>query len=112
MNNNEAKKCKDEILGEGILIRLTKFEKQLLIKRSKQEGYLTLSNYCRSILVLNPEIKKIETSSEFIEVTMMLDYELNKIVMNLNRVSKRLNTHSDYQFTNADREGSDRFYRN
>jgi hypothetical protein len=98
------KTVSDEILGEGIRIRLTTLEKQLLIKRSKQEGYMTLSNFCRSKLVRTREIKKIEASDEFIQTTKKLDYELNKIGVNLNQVSKRLNTHSVYQFTTADRE--------
>ena len=91
-------------LGEGIRVRFSETEKRILIKRSKQEGYLTLSAFCRAKILKHREIVKIEVSSEFAEVTRKLDYELNKIGVNLNQVSKRLNTHPVYQFTTADRE--------
>jgi hypothetical protein len=98
------KTANTEKLGEGIRIRLTPLEKKLLLQRSKKEGYLTLSEFCRAKLVRKREIKKIEASSEFIQTTKKLDYELNKIGVNLNQVSKRLNTHPVYQFTTVDRE--------
>lgn len=98
------KTVNDEILGDGIRIRLTKLEKQLLVKRSKQEGYLTLSAFCRAKILKHREIVKIEVSPEFAAATRKLDYELNKIGVNLNQVSKRLNTHPVYQFTADDRE--------
>lgn len=91
-------------LGEGIRVRFSETEKRILIKRSKQEGYLTLSAFCRAKILKHREITKIEVSPEFAEVTKKLDYELNKIGVNLNQVSKRLNTHPVYQFTTADRE--------
>jgi hypothetical protein len=33
-----------------------------------------------------------------------MDYELNKIGVNLNQLAKRINIHDVYQFTNSDRE--------
>ena len=91
-------------LGEGIRVRFSETEKRILIKRSKQEGYLTLSAFCRAKILKHREIAKIEVSTEFAEVTKKLDYELNKIGVNLNQVSKRLNTHPVYQFTAEDRK--------
>lgn len=91
-------------LDDGIRIRLTQLEKKLLLQRSKKEGYLTLSDFCRVKLVRKCEIRKIEASAEFILATKKLDFELNKIGVNLNQVSKRLNTHPVYQFSSADRE--------
>ena len=98
------KTVNDEILGDGIRVRFSETEKRILIKRSKQEGYLTLSAFCRSKILKHREITKIEVSPEFAEVTKKLDYELNKIGVNLNQVSKRLNTHPVYQFTAEDRK--------
>lgn len=98
------KTTNDEKLGEGIRVRVTKLEKKLLLQRSKKEGYLTLSSFCRAKLVRNREIRKIEVSKEFIQITQKLDYELNKIGVNLNQVSKRLNIHTVYQFSNTDRD--------
>ncbi len=91
-------------LEDGIRVRLTKLEKKLLLKRSKREGYLSISSFCRAKLVRKREIKKIEVSEDFILITKKLDFELNKIGINLNQVSKRLNTHPVYYFSNNDRE--------
>lgn len=98
------KTASTEKLGEGIRIRLTSLEKKLLLHRSKKEGYLTLSEFCRAKLVQKREIRKIEATTEFILATKKLDFELNKVGVNLNQVSKRLNTHPVYQFTTDDRE--------
>jgi len=91
-------------LDDGIRIRFTPLEKKLLLQRSKKEGYLTLSDFCRAKLVHKREIRKIEATAEFILATKKLDFELNKIGVNLNQVSKRLNIHSVYQFSADDRE--------
>ncbi len=98
------KTAETDKLEEGIRVRLTKLEKELLLKRSKREGYLTLSHFCRAKLVRKREIRKIEVSEDFIQVTQKLDYELNKIGVNLNQVAKRLNTYQVYQFSSADKE--------
>lgn len=98
------KTANDEKLGEGIRVRVTKLEKKLLLQRSKKEGYLTLSSFCRAKLVRKREIRKVEVSPEFVEATKKLDYELNKIGVNLNQVSKRLNIHTVYQFSQTDRD--------
>lgn len=91
-------------LGEGIRVRFSETEKRILVKRSKQEGYLTLSAFCRAKILKHREIAKIEVTPEFVEITGKLDYELNKIGVNLNQVSKRLNTNPVYQFSTSDRE--------
>ena len=98
------KTTETEKLDDGIRIRLTPLEKKLLLQRSKKEGYLTLSDFCRAKLVHKREIRKIEATTEFIQATKKLDFELNKIGVNLNQVSKQLNTHPVYQFTADDRE--------
>ncbi len=98
------KTANDEKLGEGIRVRVTKLEKKLLLQRSKKEGYLNLSSFCRAKLVRKRETRKIEVSREFVEATKKLDYELNKIGVNLNQVSKRLNIHTVYQFSQTDRD--------
>ena len=98
------KTAETDKLEEGIRVRLTKLEKELLLKRSKREGYRTLSDFCRAKIVRKREIRKIEVSEDFIQVTQKLDYELNKIGVNLNQVAKSFNTHQVYQFSSADKE--------
>ena len=90
-------------LDKLICIRLSEMEKKLLLKRCHQEGYLTLSDFCRAKLVKRREIRKIEVSREFVRVTQKLDYELNKIGVNLNQVARQINTQTIYQFTGSDR---------
>jgi len=91
-------------LDEGVRIRLTKLEKRLLLKQSQQEGYRTLSDFCRAKLIKKREIRKIEVSEEFVSITKKLDYELNKIGVNLNQVSRNINAQHIYQLTPSDRE--------
>ena len=38
-------------LDELLVVRLTKLEKRLLLKRSQKEGYRTISDFCRAKLV-------------------------------------------------------------
>ena len=91
-------------LEDGIHIRLTALEKKLLSDRSKREGYLTMSYFGRAKLLKRSEIKKIEAGKEFVSLVCKTDYELNKILVNLNHVAKKINTHDIYQFTSANRE--------
>jgi hypothetical protein len=93
-----------EKLDEGVRVRLTTLEKRLLLTRCKKEGYLTLSDFCRAKLVKKREIKKMAASAEFVLLVRKLDYELNKVGVNLNQVSKRINSNHIYQFTSGDRE--------
>ncbi len=89
-------------LNEGIRVRLTALEKKLLVQRSKQEGYRTVSEFCRAKLVRKREIRRIEVSNEFRELTLKLDYDLNKIGVNLNQLAKKVNSFHDYRFSEAD----------
>ena len=91
-------------LNNLICIRISGLEKKLLLQRCNREGYRTISDFCRAKLVRKREIKKVEASKEFIEATQKMDYELNKIGVNLNQVAKRLNSHTVYQFSNTDRK--------
>lgn len=89
-------------LNEGIRVRLTNLEKKLLVQRSKQEGYRTVSDFCRAKLVRKREILRIEVSNDFKELTLKLDYDLNKIGVNLNQLAKKVNSFQDYRFSDAD----------
>ncbi|MFA9372337.1 MAG: plasmid mobilization relaxosome protein MobC [Labilibaculum antarcticum] len=93
-----------DVLDEWLHLRMSKFEKRMLRKRCKEEGYRTLSDFCRAKLVKKREIRKIEVSEEFVLITKKLDYQLNKIGVNLNQVSKNINAQQVHQFGAADRE--------
>ncbi|WP_372750959.1 hypothetical protein, partial [Labilibaculum sp.] len=48
--------------------------------------------------------RKIEVSEEFVQITKKLDYQLNKIGVNLNQISKNINAQQVYQFGSSDRK--------
>ncbi len=91
-------------LNDGIRVRLTKLEKRLLLKRSKKEGYKTVSAFCRAKLVRKRETIKIEVSDDFKEIALNLDFNLNKLGVNLNQLSKRMNSFAGYNISEADRK--------
>jgi hypothetical protein len=88
-------------LDKRVLVRLTKLEQRLLVRRCKEEGYQNMSDFCRAKLVKRREIRKIEVSEEFVK---MMDYDLNKIGVNLNQIAKSINSTQVYQFGASDRE--------
>ena len=93
----------DKKLGEGIRIRLTRKEKELLTERCREEGYRTISDFGRAKLLRKREIRKIEASKEFSELMGQMDFELNKIGINLNQIAKKLNTYLGYQLDSEDK---------
>ncbi|MDD2306207.1 MAG: plasmid mobilization relaxosome protein MobC [Prolixibacteraceae bacterium] len=90
-------------LGEGIRVRLTNREKEQLTERCKKEGYSTLSDFGRAKLLRKREIRRIEASKEFSELMGQMDFELNKIGVNLNQIAKKLNTYLGYQLDSEDK---------
>jgi Bacterial mobilisation protein (MobC). len=93
----------DKKLGEGIRIRLTRIEKELLTERCRKEGYSNLSDFGRAKLLRKREIRRIETSEEFSELMGQMDFELNKIGVNLNQIARKLNTYLGYQLDSEDK---------
>ena len=93
----------DKKLGEGIRVRLTNREKELLTEQCRKEGYSNLSDFGRAKLLRKREIRKIEASKEFSELIGQMDFELNKIGVNLNQIAKKLNTYLGYQLDSEDK---------
>ena len=91
-------------LEHGVRFRLTNLEKRILLRRCEEEGYRTISDFCRAKLVKKREFKKIVVSQEFIVITKKMDSELNRIGINLNQLTKAINSNQVYQFSQADRE--------
>jgi len=91
-----------EKLDVLLVVRLSKLEKRLLLRRSREEGYRTLSDFCRAKLVKRREIRKVEVSEEFVMISKKLDYDLNKIGVNLNQVAKAINSNQIYQLNKAE----------
>lgn len=100
-----------EKLGEGIRVRLTNREKELLTERCRKEGYSTLSDFGRAKLLRKREIRKIEASPEFSELMSRMDFELNRIGVTLNQIAKKLNTYLGYQLDSADKRTLNNSYK-
>jgi hypothetical protein len=94
----------DKKLGEGIRIRLTRNEKEILTERCRKEGYRNLSDFGRAKLLRKREIRRIVASPEFSEIMGKMDFELNKIGINLNQIAKKLNTYLGYQLDRKDKQ--------
>uniref|UniRef100_UPI00321696AF plasmid mobilization protein n=1 Tax=uncultured Draconibacterium sp. TaxID=1573823 RepID=UPI00321696AF len=93
---------------EAVRVRFTPLEKKLLRDRCNKEGYHNLSNFFRAKVMRHREIKKIEVSPEFTTLIKSLDFNLNKIGVNLNQVAKQINTKKNDELTSADRHTLDR----
>ena len=94
---------KEKKLGEGIRVRLTNREKEMLAEHCRKEGYSNLSDFGRAKLLRKREIMRIEASKEFSELMGQMDFELNKIGVNLNQIAKKLNTYLGYQLDSQDK---------
>ena len=89
----------------NIVVRLllTKEEKIRLSTFARQGRYPFLSDYIR-VRIFNSNRKVITFDEETTIQILRLDYDLNKIVVNLNQIAKKINTQDVYQFTSDDRE--------
>lgn len=92
-----------DIKSDAVRVRLSPLEKKLLRARCKKEGYHNMSDFCRAKIIRKREIKKIEVSPEFSILIKSMDFNLNKIGVNLNQVAKRMNTETIYNLTLGDR---------
>jgi len=61
-----------------------------------------LSDYIR-VRILNSNRMVITFDEEATIQILRLDYDLNKIGVNLNQIAKKINTHDVYQFNSEDR---------
>jgi L-ribulose-5-phosphate 3-epimerase UlaE len=86
-----------------LIIRLTNDEKIRLQNLTKQGKYACMSDYMRNKLFDQSKRKMIRLDEEAKEQFKSLDYELNKIGVNLNQLSKRMNSFTGYNVGDNDR---------
>lgn len=89
---------------EKLIIRLTKEEKIRLQNLTKQGKYGCMSDYIRNKIFDLSKRKTLSLDNETREQLKSLDYELNKIGVNLNQLSKRMNSFSGYNVGDNDRQ--------
>lgn len=87
-----------------LIIRLTKAEKLRLQNLTKQGKYACMSDYMRNKIFDQSKRKVISLDDQSKEQLKSLDYELNKIGVNLNQLSKRMNSFSGYNVGDNDRQ--------
>jgi hypothetical protein len=98
-------KIPDSDKRKGKLIIRVSMEEKLRIRTLTKSGkYACMSDFIR-VRIFNPPKKKTVTLDD--ETNMQLkqmDYELNKIGVNLNQLSKRMNSFAGYNIGDNDRQ--------
>jgi Arc/MetJ-type ribon-helix-helix transcriptional regulator len=89
---------------EKLIIRLTREEKIRLQNLTKQGKYGCMSDYMRNKIFDLSKRKTLLLDNETKEQIKSLDYELNRIGVNLNQLSKRMNSFSGYNVGDNDRQ--------
>ena len=89
---------------EKLIIRLTREEKIRLQNLTQQGKYGCMSDYMRNKIFDHSKRKALSLDNETKEQLKSLDYGLNRIGINLNQLSKRMNSFSGYNVGDNDRQ--------
>lgn len=87
-----------------LIIRVSKDEKLRLQRLTKRGKYGCMSDLIRSKIFNESNRKVISLDEEANTQLKNLDYELNKIGVNLNQLSKRMNSFAGYNVGDNDRQ--------
>jgi spore coat polysaccharide biosynthesis predicted glycosyltransferase SpsG len=87
-----------------VKLLMSRDEKQKLEFLVKQGRYGCMSDYMRNKIFDQSKRKVISLDDQAKEQLRSLDYELNKIGVNLNQLSKRMNSFSGYNVGDNDRQ--------
>ena len=86
-----------------VKLLMTREEKLRLDSLVKQGKYGCTSDYLRNKIFDQSKRKVISLDNEAKDQIKELDYELNKIGVNLNQLSKRMNSFAGYRIDDHDR---------
>ena len=89
--------------NKPLIIRVSDEEKVRIKSNARIGRYMGMSDFIRARL-LSSNKKVVSLDEAAATQIKRMDYELNKIGVNLNQLAKRINIHDIYQFTTADRE--------
>jgi spore coat polysaccharide biosynthesis predicted glycosyltransferase SpsG len=87
-----------------VKLLMTREEKLRLDSLVKQGKYGCMSDYLRNKIFDESRRKMIVLDDEANNKLKSLDYELNKIGVNLNQLSKRMNSFAGYRVDDNDRQ--------
>ena len=90
--------------NEMLIIRITREEKIRLKSLTKRGKFACMSDYIRSRIFKQSDRKVISLDEKANDQLKNLDYELNKIGVNLNQLSKRMNSFAGYRVDDNDRQ--------
>ena len=93
-----------DIRNQMLLLRVTKEEKQRIKTLTRSGGYPCMSDFIRSRIFkrLDKRIVSLDENTSY--QLRQLDYEINKIGVNLNQLSKRMNSFAGYNIGDNDRQ--------
>lgn len=87
-----------------LLIRVSKDEKQRIKALTRSGGYPCMSDFIRNRIFRRLDKKTITLDQNTSQQLRELDYEINKIGVNLNQLSKRINSFVGYNIGDNDRQ--------
>ena len=87
-----------------LLLRVSKEEKQRIKTLTKSGGYPCMSDFIRSRIFKRLDKKIVSLDENTSYQLKQLDYEINKIGVNLNQLSKRMNSFTGYNVSDNDRQ--------
>jgi hypothetical protein len=87
-----------------LLIRVSQDEKQRIKALTRSGGYPCMSDYIRNRIFRRQDKKTITLDKNTSQQLRQLDYEINKIGVNLNQLSKRMNSFASYNIGDNDRQ--------
>jgi Arc/MetJ-type ribon-helix-helix transcriptional regulator len=90
--------------NEMLIIRITREEKIRLQSLTKRGKFACMSDFIRSRIFKQSDRKMISLDENANNQLKNLDYELNKIGVNLNQLSKRMNSFAGYRMGDSDRQ--------
>lgn len=86
-----------------LIIRVSREEKLRLKAMTKKGKYGCMSDLIRTKVFRESNKKVVSLDEEATRQLKSLDYELNKIGVNLNQLSKRMNSFAGYRIDDNDR---------
>ena len=89
--------------NKPLIIRVSGEEKVRIKSNTSSGRYACMSDFIRARL-LSSNKKVVSLDEAAANQIKTMDYELNKIGVNLNQIAKKINIHDVYQFTSSDRE--------
>ena len=87
-----------------LLLRVSMEEKQRIKTLTRSGGYPCMSDFIRSRIFKRLDKKIVSLDENTSHRLKELDYEINKIGVNLNQLSKRMNSFTGYNVSDNDRQ--------